>query len=239
MRDPSFVNLQALPRDGAGPLHRRHDRLPGDAGSDPRRDGPMSESDHLHAVRDAGAIARPPRGPGWDEARRPRAADPAAIPELATVDVPAELRADDRASTWRCIPTATRRCCPALEAAQTRARLVLGRGDPAGGRGDAGHARLLSSRSRASTTCSSTERPSARATCTCARTSPASCATRSRVLDALAEATGAQGLADGRRDPARVRVPRRLRHGADGVDRRPLRGPLDARATRAEIVARA
>ena len=42
MRDPSFVNLQALPDDGARHAARRLHRLRGDARPDPRRGGPLS-----------------------------------------------------------------------------------------------------------------------------------------------------------------------------------------------------
>ncbi len=57
MRDPSFVNLQALVAHGRGQLHRRHDRHPRDARSDPRRHRPM--------------MPVPERASGWDRAGRP------------------------------------------------------------------------------------------------------------------------------------------------------------------------
>ena len=61
MRDPSFVNLQALRRDGARLLHRRHDRLAGDARPGARRGRPMS-------AREVPRYAHGSRVPGWDEA---------------------------------------------------------------------------------------------------------------------------------------------------------------------------
>ena len=58
MRDPSFVNLQALAHDGRGRLHRRHDRHAGDARPDPRGHRPMSAG---HAwLRRIGVRARSP-----------------------------------------------------------------------------------------------------------------------------------------------------------------------------------
>ena len=93
------------------------------------------------------------------------------MPDPAEVDVPAELRARDRGTTCRATPTATRRRCPRCTPRRA-ARLVLARGDPPGGRGDAGHARvpvvgrdLLRHAQRPSR--------SGAATCTCAPASPA------------------------------------------------------------------
>ena len=93
MRDPSFVNLQALQADGAGPLHRRPDRRAGDARPDPRRDRPLMAIDPItgQALRarlarpGLGRLRRPDEGPGG----RPRPRD----------DVRARARARRRSRT--------------------------------------------------------------------------------------------------------------------------------------------
>ena len=90
--------------------------------------------------------------------------------------MPAELRARSR-RTWRATPTATRRRCP-RSPPRSGARLVLARGDPPGGRGDAGDARLPVV-GRDLLRHAATE-PTAAATCTCAPAWPATCATRRR-----------------------------------------------------------
>ena len=72
MRDPSFVNLQALRADGPRRLHRRPDRDAGDARPDPRRDRPMSLAERGPALRPRLARPRLGRGGRPDEGRRRR-----------------------------------------------------------------------------------------------------------------------------------------------------------------------
>ena len=69
MRDPSFVNLQALREMVVGRLHRRHDHEPGDARSDPGRHRQVSKFDHLRGI--------PARAAGWPpRSGRARASTP-------------------------------------------------------------------------------------------------------------------------------------------------------------------
>ena len=104
MRDPSFVNLQALADMAKDSPDRGLHRRGRDARPDPRRGRPMSELDE-------GATARAaPLPPGWDEAVD-LDQDPATIPDPADVEVPAELRARDRGAHGAAIPTATRPRC--------------------------------------------------------------------------------------------------------------------------------
>ncbi len=134
MRDPSFVNLQALAADGPGRLHRRPDRDAGDARSDPRGDRPVSPAIPVPRF-DHGS-----RVPGWDEAvdltkdrrrrfptrRRRRSRTSCGGDRGGDGQVPRPPLGRD--------PGAPRR--PALP------RLVLARGDRPGRRGDAGDPRL-------------------------------------------------------------------------------------------------
>ena len=118
---------------------------------------------------------------------------------------------------------------PALERRAARARLVLARGDPPGGRGDAGHARLPVRASPPSTTCCAPSRSGSHYVYVC---TSVACHLRDAQGGATTRiAGGARAGLRGRRDP-RLRVPRRLRHGADGVDRRALRRARSTRARR-------
>ena len=76
MRDPSFVNLQALKPMVAGPLHRRPDRDAGDARPDPRGDRPLMAIDPTpgHAAR--ARLARPRLGRRGRPRRRTRRSSP-------------------------------------------------------------------------------------------------------------------------------------------------------------------
>ena len=65
MRDPSFVNLQALSPDGRGRLHRGPHRDRRDARPDPRRDRPLMASNGAPAIpRFAPRLARARVGRG-------------------------------------------------------------------------------------------------------------------------------------------------------------------------------
>ena len=134
------------------------------------------------------AAADLPQGPGRRPATSPRSTCP--TPSLR-----------DRRSSGRMAKYPDRRSAVDARAARRagRARLVLARGAPPGRRGDAGHARLPVARSRASTTCS-TRSPSAAATCTSARASPAHAEAPSRVLR-RDRARGRERGPRGRRDP--------------------------------------
>ena len=81
MRDPSFVNLQALAAHEPRQLHRRHDRHHRDARPDSRR---ASTDERRRAARAAG-MCPPTSTPS-----------PATIPDPATTPVPEELRRRDR-----------------------------------------------------------------------------------------------------------------------------------------------
>ena len=107
MRDPSFVNLQALPDMVEGRADRRLHRLRGDARPDPGRRGPVS---------DPAAIRAAPLPPGWDEAVR-LGEPPPTVPDPADVEVPAELRAEIEGYMAR-YPDRHSAALPALGAAQ-------------------------------------------------------------------------------------------------------------------------
>ena len=111
------------------------------------------------------------------------------------------------------------------------ARLAVAGGDRPGGRRDAGHARPISSRSPPSTTCSSWIRSGRHTIYMCTNLS---CQLRGAhdVLQALSRGHRRAGRrVEPRRPvpPALVRVPGRLRPRPDGLDRRPLPRPADAR----------
>ena len=90
---------------------------------------------------------------------------------------------------------------------------------------DAADARLPDRGRDASTTCSRREPVGRAHESTCARTSRARCAAPTRSTTRCSDAAGD----DPRLQRARVRVPRRVRHRADGVGRRRLRRPARAR----------
>ena len=109
MRDPSFVNLQALQADGAGPLHRRPDRRAGDARPDPRRDRPLMAIDPSQVKR----YAHGSRVPGWDDVRRPHEGPGGRPRSRDDAPCPAHVRDGDRgadgASTRTSAPPRSRR----------------------------------------------------------------------------------------------------------------------------------
>ena len=177
MRDPSFVNLQALGADGPGRLHRRPDRDARDARSDPRRDRPMSIGDGSSRQR-SGALRRPtgsrvPRFPGrlgWRR-RREAAGDGPGPGDDAR---PGRSARDDRQGDGEVPrpplggdPGAPRR--PALHGWCSPEAIDAGRGGDAADAGlpDLGRDVLRHVRDRAQ---------AASTTCTSARTSPARCA---------------------------------------------------------------
>ena len=111
MRDPSFVNLQALAPMVRDCVHRRPDRDAGDARSDPRRHRPMSTGRPTVPRFGHGS-----RVPGWDDAVD-LTKDPAVIPDPATTPVPDELRGEIEAAMAR-YPDRRSAAIPALHAAQ-------------------------------------------------------------------------------------------------------------------------
>ena len=148
-----------------------------------RRRRRLSKFDHLRGPRLATAWPlRSGRARG-SRPTRPRFPSPRDVP------VPEDLRAtiEHHMSLY---PDRRSAVLPALARRAARARLAVARGDGAGGGGDAASARPTSSRSRASTTCSSCSR-SAATRSTCARTCPASCAARRTCSARCREATGA------------------------------------------------
>ena len=137
--------------------------------------------------------------------------------------MPAELRAEIEAHMAQ-LPRPPLGGAAGARGRAARARLVLARGDRAGRLRDARDARLpgvgrellrhARDRARSGATAS-----------TCARTSPARCAAPTSCTTAALRRGGASD-AGGQR--ARVRVPRRVRHRADGLGRRRLRRAADA-----------
>ena len=114
MRDPSFVNLQALREMCVGGYIA--DMITNLAMLDPilGRDRPVSKFDHL---RGDPRLAQPARRPRSGKARG-SSADPAAIPELARGRGARRSCGRRSSTTCRCTRTTARRCCPALRAAQ-------------------------------------------------------------------------------------------------------------------------
>ena len=113
MRDPSFVNLQALPADGARPLHRRLHRHARHARPGARRGGPLAVAIDPTRVK---RFAHGSRVPGWDDAADLWKA-PAVVPDAATTPVPDDLRAEIEAYMAR-YPDFRSAAIPALHAAQ-------------------------------------------------------------------------------------------------------------------------
>ena len=162
MRDPSFVNLQALKHMGEGSVIA--DFIASIAMLDPilGRDRPVSGSQR-------------PGAPSAGTRPSTCGRTPPSCPIPPQVDVPAELRDEIEARMAQVPRPALGRAARAGRRAEG-ARLVLAARDPPGGRGDAGHARLPVLAWPPSTTCCAPS-PSASATCTCAPASPATCAT--------------------------------------------------------------
>ena len=125
---------------------------------------------------------------------------------------------------------------PALWAVQRHYGWCTPGGHPPGGRGDGRHARLPASRWRASTTSFATAPVGRHRVLVCHNIS---CWMNGgdELLEAFCEATGADRTRPPTTAPARrrrvlrqgLRVPRRLRHRADGVDRRALLRPARRR----------
>ncbi len=191
----------------AGGLHR----LGGHARPDPRRGGPVR--------RDEGALRSAPLPPGWDEADR-LDDDPATVPDPATVDVPPALRAEIEAPHGQ-VPRAPLGHPARARRRAARARLVLARGDPPGGRGDAGHPRIPVGRGHL-----------LRHAAHPAHGQPLRVRLHQRGLPPAGRQVGVRrhrrrGARAGPRGRggARVRVPGRLRDGPDGLRGRALRGP--------------
>ena len=214
MRDPSFVNLQSLPE-------MAQDSLIADF---------IACVAMLDPIIGGGGPVSALLPPGWDEAVR-LDEDPATIPDPADRRRPARAARRDRALHGE-VPRPPLGHAAGAGRGPARARLVLARGDPAGGRGDAGHARLPVERRHL---LRHAAHPSGRAPLRLRvhqrRLPPAQRQGRLRRDPRAGRRAGARG-----RRAARVRVPRRLRHGADGVDRRPLRRPAHrARRGRARV----
>ena len=79
LRDPSFVNLQALPRHVRRRLHRRPDRRTWRCST---RSSEASTDEHGRSTRrGVPRFAHGSRVPGWDEARRPRRRTRPGVPD--------------------------------------------------------------------------------------------------------------------------------------------------------------
>ena len=181
----------------------------------------MSKFDHLRGV--------PGRATGWPRrSGRARASrlTPAEVPEPSDVHVPPSC-ARRSSTTCRCTPTALGGPARAARRAGG-ARLAVAGGDAAGGGGDAGHPAYLES--VASFYDMLELEPVGRHTiymCTNLSWPAARRARRARALSRGDRLAGRR-LEPGRGvPPALVRVPGRVRHRADGVDRGPL--PRSAR----------
>ena len=216
MRDPSFVNLQATRADGARALYIA-DLIATLAMLDPiaRRDRSLMAIDPTRSSATA-RLARPRLGRG----RRPDEG-PGGRPRPRH-DAGARRRCARRSRrAWRSTPTAarrrSRRCTPS-SACTAGARRGRSSRPPCVMRADA---RVPDRRWRPSTTCSRRARRAA-TTSTCARTSRARCAAPTRCSRRSQEPRRRPGL-----QHPRVRVPRRVRHRADGVGRRRYVGPLE------------
>ena len=141
-----------------------------DARPDPRRGRPVRRRSEGASARSRHASARLGRGrPTWTRT-------PPTIPDPASVDVPDALRARDRGPHGQVprpplgrAPGARRRAAACTAGARPRRS--------PGGRGDAGHARLPVER-RDLLRHAAHPAGRQRATCTCARAWPATCATR-------------------------------------------------------------
>ena len=166
-------------------------------------------------MRDEGGLHAVPLPAGWDEAVRLEE-DPATIPDPAQVDVPPELRAEIEAHMAK-YPDRHSATLPALGAAQR----VHGWCSPEAIQQVAAVMQVTPAYLSSVATFYDM-----------LRTSPAgpgyvyvctSVACHLRNAKAVYDAIAARGRS-WRIRGARVRMPRRLRHGPDGVDRRALRG---------------
>ena len=218
MRDPSFVNLQALKpmvQDAyIADLIATLAMLDPVLGGHRPVDGDRSRAGHALRARLArpglGRGRRPHQGPGG----RPRPRD----------DAGARRRCAPRSRRYMAqVPRPRSAVDPGAARRAALPRLVLADGDRAGRVRDAPDARLpdrgrdllrhVRDRARRASTRS-----------TSARTSRARCAAPTRIYEAMQDAAGD----DPRLQRARLRVPRRLRHRADGVGQRRLRRPARA-----------
>ena len=207
MRDPCFVNLQALPADGRGRPDRRHDRVASRCST--RSSGGSTGEPQATRARSA-----PPR-------RRPAGtsavdldADPAAIPDPAEVDVPGRAaRARSRSYMAR-YPDRRSAAMPALAAAQR----LHGWCSPEAIDQVAAVMQVTPAYLSSVATfydMLDTEPVGRQLRLRLHERRVHADATRRRSTTRSPEAGDRPR---GRRDP-RVRVPRRLRHGADGVGR--------------------
>ena len=144
-------------------------------------------------MSDEAAIRSAPLPPGWDEPAR-LDEPPATVPDPADVEVPAELRAEIEGYMAR-YPERHSAALPGARRRPEGPRLVLARGDPPGGRGDAGHARLPVG-GRHVLRHAAHPADAAAATCTSAPAWPATCADAKAVYDAIAAEAREQGLED-------------------------------------------
>ena len=165
------------------------------------------------------------RVPGWDEAAD-LTKDPAVVPDPATTPVPPEVRAEIEARmAW--VPGHPLGSDPGAAHRPARARLVLADRDRAGGLRAAAHPAYLTAVATFYDMFSTTPK---------GRHDVYVCTNISCSLlgaDALYE----EMLSAAGDDPefrAVVRVPRRVRHRADGVGRRRVRGPARGRGLRAD-----
>ena len=132
MRDPSFVNLQALAPMVRGRLHRRPDRDARDARPDPRRHRPMSALEIPTGPAASGTARACPAGTRRSTSTRTRRSSP--IP--ATTPVPDELRERDRGAMAK-YPDRHSAAHPGAARRPAAARLVLAGGVRPGSGGDA------------------------------------------------------------------------------------------------------
>ena len=234
MRDPSLRATCSRCRDmAAGTLIADLIAIRRDAGSDSGRDRPMSASGRVASCagdRSCGRRSRTSRShqlrerPGLTTgcrfASRPDEGRPL-VPDPADVDVPAELRREieDHMAQY------PDRHSAALPALRPRSGCTAGARREAILQVAAVMQVTPAYLSIVATFYDMLEHRAGRraATSTSARTSRCMLRDAQAVLDALCEEARDAGPR-GREHP-RVRVPRRLRHGADGVDRRPLRRP--------------
>ena len=170
--------------------------------------------------RDEGGLHAVPLPAGWDQAVR-LDEDPATIPDPAQVEVPEELRAEIEAHMAK-YPDRHSATLPALGAAQR----VHGWCSPEAIQQVAAVMQVTPAYLSSVATFYDMLRTSPAGSHYVYVCTSVACHLRDAkgVFDAVAEEARAQGLQD-----FEVRMPGRLRHGPDGVDRRPLRGAAQHR----------
>ena len=137
MRDPSFVNLQAMKPMAQGPLHRRLHRHARDARPGAGRDRPLTMAIDPSRVR---RFAHGSRVPGWDDAAD-LTKPPAVVPDAADHARAGRAARRDR-GLHGALPGLPLRRDPGAARRPAAARLVLADRDRAGRVRDAPHARL-------------------------------------------------------------------------------------------------